>query len=298
VQRVIPVIRRELTYISKSVKVAGSLIHGSYYRSQDIAQAMNQQELESVLSNLNLSAIHYFDSVGSTNDEALAMARKGAKDLTLVVADEQTMGRGRLDRPWFTPPQTALAFSLVLRPTYAEKKLLSRTVGLAALALTDVLQTLNLTPQIKWPNDVLLNGRKLAGILIEAVWFEDEVISLVIGMGVNIAKGSVPATDILGFPAISLEGLLGYMPDRMVLLNAILANIIALRPQMGTDAFLSLWEKKLAYYGRQVRVEMGGEKSVSGKVVGLESDGSLKLIGDDGKSISVRFGDVRLRLFA
>jgi BirA family biotin operon repressor/biotin-[acetyl-CoA-carboxylase] ligase len=259
---------------------------------------MNQQELESVLSDLNLSAIHYFDSVGSTNDEALAMARKGAKDLTLVVADEQTMGRGRLDRPWFTPSQTALAFSLILRPTHTEKALLSRTVGLAALALSDVLQTLNLSSQIKWPNDVLLNGRKLAGILIEAVWFEDEVISLVIGMGVNIAKGSVPTTDILGFPAISLEGLLGYMPDRMVLLNAILANIIALRPQMGADTFLSSWEKKLAYYGRQVRVEMGGEKSVSGKVVGLESDGSLKLLGDDGKSISVRFGDVRLRLFA
>lgn len=259
---------------------------------------MNQQELESVLSDLNLSAIHYFDSVGSTNDEALAMARKGAKDLTLVVADEQTMGRGRLDRPWFTPPQTALAFSLILRPTYTEKTILSRTVGLAALALTDVLQTLNLTPQIKWPNDILLNGRKLAGILIEAVWFEDEVISLVIGMGVNIAKGSVPATDILGFPAISLEGLLGYMPNRMVILNAILANIITLRPNMGTDSFMSSWEKKLAYYGRQVRVEMGGEKSVSGKVVGLAPDGSLKLIDDDGKSISVRFGDVRLRLFA
>ena len=76
---------------------------------------MNQQELETVLSNLNLSGIHYFDSVGSTNDEAMAMARKGAKDRTLVIADEQTLGRGRLDRPWFTPPQTALAFSLILR---------------------------------------------------------------------------------------------------------------------------------------------------------------------------------------
>jgi biotin-(acetyl-CoA carboxylase) ligase len=67
---------------------------------------------------------------------------------------------------------------------------------------------------------------------------------------------------------------------------------------MGTDSFMSAWEKKLAYYGRQVRVEMGGEKSVSGKVDGLETDGSLRLMGDDGKSISVRFGDVRLRLFA
>lgn len=259
---------------------------------------MSQLEIEAFLSNLNLSSVRYFDSIGSTNDEAMAWARNGAKDLSLVIADEQTLGRGRLDRPWFTPPKTALAFSLVLRPTYVEKPLLPRMVGLAALALSDVLQTLNLSPQIKWPNDVLLNGRKVAGILIEAIWFEEEVISIVIGMGVNISKGAVPTTDILNFPATSLENELGYAPDRKVLLHAILANIMALRPHIGTDSFMSSWEKKLAYYGRQVRVEMGGEKSVSGKVVGLESDGSLKLRDDDGKSISVRFGDVRLRLFA
>jgi BirA family biotin operon repressor/biotin-[acetyl-CoA-carboxylase] ligase len=258
---------------------------------------MNQQELEAVLANLNLSAIRYFETIGSTNDEALAWARQGARDLSLIVADEQTLGRGRLDRRWFTPPRTALAFSLILRPSYVEKPLLSRIVGLAALALADVLQTLGLDPQIKWPNDVLLNGRKVAGILIEATWFEDEVQSIVVGMGVNVTKESVPATNILGFPAISLENALGYAPDRSTLLYAILANFIALRPHLGSDAFLSAWEKKLAYYGRQVRVELGGEKSVSGKVVGLDQDGSLKIRDDRGNIIPVRFGDVRLRLF-
>jgi len=259
---------------------------------------MNQQELESALSNLNLRDVRFFDSTGSTNDEALVWAKNGANDLSLVVADEQTLGRGRLDRRWFTPPRTALAFSLILRPTYDEKPLLSLTVGLAALALADVLQTLNLDPQIKWPNDILLNGRKLAGILIEATWSEDEVSCLVVGMGINVAKAAVPSTDILGFPATSLENMLGYVPDRKVLLHSILANFIALRPHIGSDSFMSSWEKKLAYNSRQVRVEMGGEKSVSGKIVGLESDGSLRLEDDDGKSISVQFGDVHLRLFA
>jgi BirA family biotin operon repressor/biotin-[acetyl-CoA-carboxylase] ligase len=259
---------------------------------------MNQQELKTSLSDLNLSAVRYFSSIGSTNDEAMAWARNGARDLSLVIADEQTLGRGRMDRPWFTPPKTALAFSLVICPTHEEKKFLSRMVGLAALALSDALQMLSLDPHIKWPNDILLNGRKLAGILIEAIWFDETVTSLVIGMGVNVAKGAVPGTDILGFPAISIESVLGQAPDRKELLHSILANIIALRPHMGTDSFMSSWEKKLAYYGRQVRVEMGGEKSVSGKVIGLESDGSLKLRDDDGKTISVRFGDVRLRLFA
>jgi biotin-(acetyl-CoA carboxylase) ligase len=95
-----------------------------------------------------------------------------------------------------------------------------------------------------------------------------------------------------------LENVLGYAPDRIALLHSILANIVALRPHTATDSFMSSWGKKLAYYGRQVRVEMGGDKSVSGKLVGLETDGSLKIQDDDGKSISVRFGDVRLRLFA
>jgi BirA family biotin operon repressor/biotin-[acetyl-CoA-carboxylase] ligase len=258
---------------------------------------MNQQELESSLDKLNLSAIHYFDSIGSTNDEALAWAQNGARDLSLVVADEQTMGRGRLDRPWFTPPNTAIAFSLILCPAYTEKPYLSRMVGLAALALADVLKTFDLEPQIKWPNDILLNGRKAAGVLIDMTWSDDEVVSLVIGMGVNVAKGALPSTDILGFPATSLENMLGYVPDRNALLHDILKNIIALRPHVGTAKFISAWEKKLAYYGRQVRVEMGGGKVVLGKVIGLESDGSLKISDDNGKTIPVRFGDVRLRLF-
>ena len=259
---------------------------------------MNQQELDVHLSKLNLKDVRFFESIGSTNDEALSWAKNGAGDLSLVVADEQTLGRGRLNRTWFTPPKTALAFSLILRPTYAEKPHLSRIVGLAALGLADALQMLNLDPQIKWPNDVLLNGSKTAGILVETVWSDDEATYLVIGMGVNVAQGSVPAAKDLEFPATSLENMLGYIPDRKNLLRAILTNIIALRPHMGSDSFMSSWEKKLAYNGRQVRVEMGSEKSVSGEIIGLGTDGSLQLRNDDGKSISVQFGDVRLRLSA
>ena len=259
---------------------------------------MNQQALRSSLSKLPLGAIRYFDSIGSTNDEALAWAANDAQDLSIVVANEQTAGRGRLDRPWFTPPSTALAFSLILRPTADEIPFLSRTVGLAALSIADTIGMLGLAPQIKWPNDILLNGRKVAGVLIELVWSGEDVDCVVIGIGINVAKTAVPTTDILRFPATSLEHVLGEAPDRNKLLHDILASFISLRPHMRSDAFMASWEKSLAYYGRQVRVEMGNEQSVTGEVTGLESDGSLKLSDENGKTVTVRFGDVRLRLFA
>src|SRR5215216_6100018 len=107
---------------------------------------MNQNELKKTLSKLPLGEIRYYDSIGSTNTEALAWATSDAEDLSLVIADEQTAGRGRLDRKWFTPPDSALAFSLILRPSAAERPHLSRMVGLAALSITDVLLARGLSP--------------------------------------------------------------------------------------------------------------------------------------------------------
>lgn len=258
---------------------------------------MNQREINELLSKLPLGEIRYFDSIGSTNDEALGWANKGADDLSLIIADEQTMGRGRLDRPWFTPPGTALAFSLILRPTPDEKPHLSRLVGLAALAITVSLQKMGLSPQIKWPNDILLNQRKVAGVLIELVWSGEDVVCVVIGIGVNILKRAVPSTDILRFPGTSLENVLGHPVERQNVLRDILASLIAMRPQLSTDEFMNKWGESLAYRGRQVRVDMGGDQTVVGTLEGIISDGSLRLRDDNGKSVTVRFGDVRLRPF-
>jgi BirA family biotin operon repressor/biotin-[acetyl-CoA-carboxylase] ligase len=256
---------------------------------------MNQNDLKKALSKLPLGDVKYFDSIGSTNNEALAWATSEAKDMSLVIADEQTAGRGRLDRKWFTPPGTALAFSLILHPTAEEKPYLSRMVGLAALAVVDTLSTRGLIAQIKWPNDILLNGQKVAGILIESVWSGEEVDCLVIGIGMNILEGSVPSTELLHFPATSLEESLGPAVEREKVLHAILAEIIALRPHIGSDSFIASWEKALAFRGEQVQVDEGSGNPITGKLLGLESDGSLRLSDEQSNSITVRFGDVRLR---
>jgi len=256
---------------------------------------MNQQTLAELLSTLHLGDIRYFDSIGSTNDEALTWANRGARDMSLIVANEQTMGRGRLDRPWFTPPGTALAFSLILRPTPEEKPYLSRVVGLAALAIAESLRKLELEAQIKWPNDVLLSQRKVSGVLIELIWAGEEIACVVVGIGVNILKRAVPDTDILKFPGTSLESMLGRPVEREPVLRDILTAFISLRPELGTDAFMNKWGEALAYRGRQVKVDMGGDQIVTGRLEGILKDGSLRLRDDNGKSVTVHFGDVRLR---
>jgi BirA family biotin operon repressor/biotin-[acetyl-CoA-carboxylase] ligase len=256
---------------------------------------MNPKELKKILSRLPLGEVRYFDSIGSTNTEALAWAASGAQDMSLVIADEQIAGRGRLDRKWFTPKGTALAFSLILRPTAEEKPYLTRIVGLAALAVADAFRARALVAQIKWPNDVLLNGRKVAGILVESVWAGEEVDCVVIGIGINVLKGAVPSAELLQFPATSLEESLGPAVEREPVMHDILAGIVALRPHLGTDSFIASWEKALAFRGELVQVENGSGNPITGKLLGLEPDGSLKIRQEEGQTITVRFGDVRLR---
>ena len=260
---------------------------------------MNEHSLKKILSKLNISDLRYFDSIGSTNDEALAWAATGAPDLSIVIADEQTQGRGRLDRKWFTPKGSGLAFSLILRPSTALRPHLSRIVGLAALSIAESCSGLGLAPRIKWPNDILLNGKKTAGILIENVWSGDEVDSLVIGMGINVHKASVPPAELLQFPATSLEHELGKeTPAREEILFSILSSFIHWRERMGTDELIHAWDEILAFRGEQVQIHTGNEVPTYGRLLGLESDGSLRLLDTHDKFVIIRFGDVSLRVGA
>jgi len=257
---------------------------------------MNESSLKKSLSKLNPGGLRYFDSVGSTNDEALAWAASGAKDFSLVVADEQTQGRGRLDRKWFTPKGSALAVSLILRPGAAMRPHLSRTVGLAALSVADACLKLGLSPQIKWPNDILVNGRKLAGVLVESVWSGEDVDSLVIGMGINVYRASLPPAEYLQFPAASLEEMLGKEPPtREEVLRNVLTAMLAWREKIGTARLIQAWEENLAYRGEQVQIRAGSESLITGRLAGLESDGSLRLMDAHDQSTTIRFGDVSLR---
>ena len=257
---------------------------------------MNENSLKKKLSKINIGGLRYFDSIGSTNDEALAWAAAGARDLSIVIADEQTNGRGRFSRKWFTPKGSGLAFSVVLRPSITQRPYLLRTVGLAALSIAASCSDLGLSPRIKWPNDILLNGKKIAGILIENSWSGDNVDSLVIGMGINVHKDSVPPPDFLQFPAASLEDALGKAsPAREEILFSILSALIRWREHLETDELVKAWEDLLAFRGEQVQILTGEKIQITGELLGLESDGSLRLRDAHDKFIITRFGDVSLR---
>ena len=256
---------------------------------------MNLNQLKKSLSKLPLGDVRYFDTIGSTNDEALAWAANDTPDLSVVIADEQTAGRGRLDRKWFTPKGTALALSIVLRPTPEERPHLTRIVGLAALAVAEAIRKHGLDARIKWPNDVLIQNRKVCGILIESVWSGEDIDCMVIGIGVNVLQGSVPPEEMLQFPATSLEAELGQAPDREEILRDILASLIELRPRLGTEEFIKQWEDLLALRGEAVQVETEKAPQITGQISGLAPDGSLKIRNEHGEFVTVRFGDVRLR---
>jgi len=253
-----------------------------------------KKEIQSKLSSLRLGAIRYFDSIGSTNDEALAWAAQGTADLSLLIADEQTNGRGRAGRKWATPRGAALAFSLILRPAAREADSPTLFTGLAALALVDALKPYKLSAQIKWPNDVLLNRKKCAGILVESVWTGDALDAVILGIGVNVLTGSVPPAEELLFPATSLEAEAGRPLDRSDLLRDVLAAILKWRPLIGQQKFIGAWESALAFKGEAVHVWQDKEMPLEGRVMGLAPDGNLRLLSND-KIVTVHFGEIHLR---
>jgi BirA family biotin operon repressor/biotin-[acetyl-CoA-carboxylase] ligase len=256
---------------------------------------VNEHDIRKAIFNLPLGGLRLFEKTGSTNDVALVWAAEGAPDLALVCAEEQTSGRGRGDRRWFTLPGTALAFSLVLRPLEGEEQSVPLFSGLGAIAVCEALERWGLQPEIKWPNDVLVNRRKVCGVLAEAVWMGDKVDSIVLGIGVNVKSGSVPPSGQLIFPATSIEAEMEKSVDRLGLLRDILKSLLNWRSLLTKDVFLMVWEKHLAFRAEQVEIRAEGVPVRTGKVEGLERDGSLRLRSQDGQVFTVQFGEVHLR---
>ncbi len=243
---------------------------------------------------LNYEILH-FDSLPSTNLEAAKRALDGAPEGLVVVADEQTAGRGRLGRHWASPKGAGLYFSVVLRPDLDPARWPLITFA-AALAVHDaVLEHCGLTTDIKWPNDIMAFDKKLCGILAETV---DTKMGgpLVLGIGLNLSSTSF--SEELSQTATSLESLTGKTPNREVVLQAILVSFqkryAELRGAEGWRRVINEWSKRSSYaFGKRIRVENEHE-NFEGTSRGLESDGALRLETESGQIRIVRAGDVTI----
>jgi BirA family biotin operon repressor/biotin-[acetyl-CoA-carboxylase] ligase len=257
---------------------------------------MDQETLLHLLENSPVMGLRYFDVVGSTNDIATQWIESGASDFSLVVADQQTAGRGRMQRKWVTNPGSALAFSLILHLTPEEVPHAGLIPFIAAASVSSALeQVYQLKSQIKWPNDILLNGKKTVGILVESVWKDASHVSVVIGIGVNITPDSRPQVENLALSATCVEEAAGQSVDRWQLLSAILNSTNTWRLEIGKESLIDYINLRLAYKKQQVRIIENFGSEQHGKVVGIDPSGAL-LIESDSGILPINIGDVHLRL--
>ena len=222
--------------------------------------------------------IHYFDSLDSTNTLAHGLASEGAAEGTTVIAETQTKGRGRLGRTWVSPPFRNLYVSIVLRPPIAVAR--APQIGLVAgVAVAEAVRDWAPQATIKWPNDVLIDGRKVAGILTEMDADGDCVRCVIVGIGVNLNSVAAEFPPDLRDKATSLSAAVGVRIDRVAFADRLLARLEERYDRFldqGFAAIQPLWERLSALTGRVVQID-DGVRSYQGIVVGLADDGTLRL---------------------
>ncbi len=231
------------------------------------------------------SRVHHCMAVDSTMRAARTLAREGAEEGTLVVAETQTGGRGRLQRSWASPPG-GIYMTLVLRPRVAPFQA-PRLNLMAAVAVSDSLERLfGIEAGVKWPNDVLVGGRKLCGILAEMEAECDAVHYVNVGIGLN---ANAPVPDVRP-PAVSLVELLGATVDRPRLARDIVEGVLARLPRLLDASLLDEWRRRSVTLGHDVFVAVGDE-TVRGTAVDVDQSGALLVRQPDGRVRTVVAGD-------
>lgn len=241
--------------------------------------------------------IHHFMTTGSTNQEAKRLANEGAAEGTIVIAEQQTCGRGRMARPWFSPETGGIWFSLILRPGVNPAEAAKFTF-LGAVAVTNAIRAVTgLAVEIKWPNDIHFQGRKLTGILTEMNAELDAINFIVMGIGINVN------IDVVAFPVdiqatvTSLQREIGQKISRCMLLRNILQQFEILYDRVKAEGFapvLTAWRSMNCTLGYEVSVSSVNQQFV-GVAIDIDDEGALLIEKQDGAIERVIAGDVSVR---
>jgi BirA family biotin operon repressor/biotin-[acetyl-CoA-carboxylase] ligase len=231
--------------------------------------------------------VHRVGTTGSTSDDALARVRAGAPHGTVLLADAQTKGRGRGGRTWISPPGANLYLSVILRPVLLPHEAPPLTLA-AAVAVCDAVRGLGCRATIKWPNDVLVDDKKVAGILTESSTRGGRLEAVVIGIGINVNWTELPPE--LAPTATSLALALGHAVDRDRLASDLLAALgqwIGRHLADGAAPIARAWRERAATLGRRVSTIQG-----TGLARDIDDDGALIVELDDGETVLVRSGEL------
>jgi BirA family transcriptional regulator, biotin operon repressor / biotin---[acetyl-CoA-carboxylase] ligase len=233
----------------------------------------------------------YYPALQSTMDEAKKEALWGAEAGTVVVTEEQLSGRGRLQRQWLSP-RGALAFSVILRPNI---DYLYCMIMLASLAVSQGIETVTgLKCQIKWPNDVLIQEKKVCGILIETDIRSNCLRYVVIGIGINVNMHIADYPEIASF-ATSLSDQVGQVVSRLDIVQEVLTRMENLYQSMPQgEVLFQDWKNRLVTLGQKIEVN-AGSKIYKGTAESVSRDGSLLVRQKDGKSVRIVVGDIFYR---
>lgn len=257
---------------------------------------MNQNLIEHQFQDLAIDNIEYFEQISSTNDAASLWLNMGGQGRYLAVADEQLQGRGRDGRKWQTPPNSALAFTLAFAQDAIPIEDFALVNGYVSVAICRTIENnFQLKPKIKWPNDILLDGKKVSGILSEAHWQSNKLQSLIIGVGINVASSSISGSSQFQFPATFLDEHSANAIDRTELLHDIVRSIYREFSQQNKTDLLNAWESRLAFKNEKVELHGAKQHYLLATLIGLDLNGRIKLLDESGQAVNFAAGEIRLR---
>jgi BirA family transcriptional regulator, biotin operon repressor / biotin---[acetyl-CoA-carboxylase] ligase len=240
--------------------------------------------------------VHYEESVESTQKIAHLLAYEDAPEGTVIIAEEQLSGRGRMDRKWHSPKYTGIWMSIILRPNIPLPKAPQLTL-LAAVAIVRAIEDLTgLLPEIKWPNDILIKGKKVTGILTELEAEADRINSIIIGIGINVNQTKDDFPSELQQIATSLSLEKGEKVARADLIKGIFINLEKLYLLYLEEGFLPiklLWESYAISIGKNITARTLTH-SIIGKAQGITDDGVLIIEDEQGKTHHVYSADIEL----
>jgi BirA family transcriptional regulator, biotin operon repressor / biotin---[acetyl-CoA-carboxylase] ligase len=281
------------------LRALGYDIEASPHRGYRLLSAPDVLHADDLISRLGRTKvigrdIRVFQETTSTNDVIDKLARDGVKEGVVVFAESQTLGRGRLGRKWVSPARQGLWFSVLLRPGLRPQEITRLTVASATAVRRAIESQTGLEPQIKWPNDILVHGKKVAGILTEMSGELDHVKYVILGIGVDVNLNAGDFPPDLRQVATSLKAELGRPVSRPELAAAILRELDHDYARLAAGQFAAVadeWEEHGATIGQAVEIRMG-ERRVRGRAEALGEDGELLLRTEHGRLERIIGGDV------